>query len=63
MDLKRGQVFHTGEICVESGVYRLKNCKKCQTLEQHEIPLSKDKTFPPCRNCATGAVWEFVRRA
>lgn len=66
--LKRGDTFNVGEICPESGVYRLKDrdCKNssgCKSEDQREIPLSKDKRFPPCRNCKGKVVWEYVRRA
>jgi len=66
--LKRGDTFHIGEVCPESGVYRLKDrdCKDnggCKTEDQREIPLAKGKTFPPCRNCKGRVIWEFVRKA
>jgi hypothetical protein len=61
-ELKRGDTFHIGEVCEESGVYRLKNCT-CTSEEQREIPLAKGHRFPPCRNCKGSVTWEFVRRA
>ena len=64
----RGDTFNIGEICPESGVYRLKDrdCKGNGTRdseEQREIPLTKGERFPPCKNCKGKVVWEFVRRA
>lgn len=66
--LKRGDTFHIGEVCPESGVYRLKgkDCAEgggCESEEQREIPLTKGERFPPCRNCKGPVVWEYVRRA
>ncbi len=62
---KRGSTHHIGEICPESGIYRLKGqtCASCGSEEQREIPLTKGHTFPPCRSCHKSVVWEFVRRA
>lgn len=60
--LKRGDVFHSGQVCPESGVYRLKNCPHV-SKEQAEIPLVKDHRFPPCKNCNCKVEWEFVRQA
>lgn len=61
-ELKRGDTFHIGEVCPESGVYRLKDCT-CISEEQREIPLAKGHRFPPCRNCTGEVTWEYVRRA
>ena len=68
--VKQGDTFKIGEICPESGVYRIKNCAcmvggKCDVSEeQYTIPLVKGKKFPPCRNCqGSSFVWEFVRKA
>ncbi len=65
--LKRGDTFRIGQVCPESGVYRLKdNCKKnCDygSEEQREIPLTKGEKFPPCKNCKGEVLWEFVRMA
>ena len=66
--LKRGDTFNIGEVCLESGVYRLKDtgCKRncgCKSEDQREIPLVKGKRFPPCRNCKGQVIWEFVRKA
>ena len=68
--VKKGDVFNIGEICPESGIYRLKNCScmidgKCDISEaQYTIPLVKGKKFPPCRNCKGSALqWEFVEKA
>lgn len=66
--VKKGDTFRIGEICPESGVYRLKDCGcagcGCKSAEQQTIPLVKGKRFPPCRNCKDeDVVWEFERRA
>jgi len=65
--LERGDTFNIGEVCPESGVYRLKDtCKQdpeTKSEEQREIPLTKGEKFPPCKNCKGKVVWEFVRRA
>jgi len=66
--VKKGDTFNIGEVCPESGVYRLKNCEKgtcfSRSEEQTTIPLSKGEKFPPCRNCKGTAVkWEFVQKA
>ncbi len=67
--VKIGDTFKIGEICQESGVYKLKNCScmvggKCDISKmQYTIPLVKGKTFPPCRNCSSGIVWEFIKKA
>ena len=60
--LKRGDTFHIGQVCMESGVYRVKGCK-CVAESQREIPLVKEKTFPPCKGCKGTITWEFVRKA
>lgn len=62
--VKRGDTFHIGQVCPESGVYRIKNCSDdCTSEEQREIPLAKGHTFPPCRSCTCKVIWEFVRHA
>jgi hypothetical protein len=66
--INRGDTFHVGEVCPESGVYRLKKgtCKqdcKSASEEQREIPLTKGEKFPPCKNCIGTVLWEFVRHA
>lgn len=65
--IKRGDTFNIGEVCPESGVYRLKDrdCKGdgCKSEEQREIPLTKGEKFPPCKNCKGPVIWEFVRHA
>ncbi|MFC1841714.1 hypothetical protein ACFLYA_01450 [Candidatus Dependentiae bacterium] len=65
-----GDTFKIGEICPESGVYRVKGCGstpegKCTVSEdQHTIPLVKGKKFPPCKGCENGDIrWEFVKKA
>ena len=60
--IKREDRFKIGEICPESGVYRIKGCD-CKTEAQREIPLTKGHRFPPCRSCTKPIVWEFVRHA
>jgi hypothetical protein len=60
--LKRGDTFNIGELCPESGIFRLKN-DPCVSEEQREIPLSKGHTFPPCRSCKNKVTWEFMRHA
>jgi len=69
--VKQGDTFKIGEICPESGVYRLRDCgckkaENCKMVseDQATIPLVKGKRFPPCRNCSdVDIVWEFVRKA
>ena len=66
MMVKKGDTFKIGEVCPESGIYRLKCVGgKCDTSkEQHTIPLVKGKKFPPCKSCEGGSVsWEFVKKA
>lgn len=61
--------FNIGQICPESGVYRIKGCDQssssCATMseKQREIPLVKGHRFPPCKNCKGKVIWEFVRHA
>lgn len=57
--------FHIGQICPTSGVYRIKHYEEHSecSKEQYEIPLTKGKTFPPCKSCKFKVVWEFVRSA
>ena len=66
--INRGDTFKVCEVCPESGVYRLKyrSCtgrEGCHSENQREIPLTKGKRFPPCRNCKGEVVWKYVRRA
>ena len=68
--VKTGDTFKIGEICLESGIYRLKDCAcmiegKCDiSEEQYTIPLVKGEKFPPCRNCGGNSIkWEFVKKA
>ena len=67
--VKKGDTFNIGEICPESGVYKLKcscmvGCKCDISEEQYTIPLVKGKKFPPCRNCNDKKTkWEFVKKA
>lgn len=66
--VKAGDTFNIGEICPESGVYRIKksSCQAAECViskEQLTIPLVKGKTFPPCKDCQGAIVWEFVKKA
>jgi len=75
--VKPGDTFNIGEICQESGIYRIKGCecttddkecaseKKCDlSEEQLTIPLAKGNKFPPCKNCTGSDLkWEFVKKA
>lgn len=67
--IKAGDTFNIGEICPESGVYKIKSssCKPntecCISKEQLTIPLVKGKRFPPCKGCHGTVVWEFVKKA
>lgn len=69
--LHKGDTFNIGQVCPESGIYRLTQCTckekgGCEVSEeQYTIPLTKGEKFPPCRSCGNGGdiKWEFVRRA
>jgi len=67
--VKKGDTFEIGEVCPESGVYRIVQCdctaeKGCHISEdQYTIPLVKGKKFPPCKSCNTKLKWEFVKKA
>jgi len=65
--VKIGDTFRIGQVCQESGVYRLKNCMcadcACRSEEQRTIPLSKGEKFPPCKNCKADVVWELIQKA
>jgi len=67
--VKPGDTFKIGEVCPESGIYRLKNCtcmaeNKCSISQlQYTIPLAKGNKFPPCKKCGGGIVWEFIKEA
>lgn len=54
--------FKIGEVCPESGIYRLKNYQDVSE-EQAEIPLTKGEKFPPCKNCKDEVIWVLVRKA
>lgn len=54
--------FSPGEICPESGIYRLVHNINV-SHEQSEIPLTKGERFPPCRNCSEPVSWELVYSA
>lgn len=61
--------FKIGEICPESGVYRISptacglDNKGCVSENQKEIPLAKGHRFPPCRDCEGEVTWHMVRKA
>lgn len=57
---KVGDYFKIGEICPISGVYRLRNCECDVSRQQEEIPLTKGKRFPPCKNCTKKVLWELI---
>jgi hypothetical protein len=68
--VKKGDTFNVGEVCPESGIYRLTDSAcvdkgKCDiSKEQYTIPLVKGKKFPPCRSCEGSSIkWEFVKKA
>ncbi len=65
--VKKGDTFAIGEVCQESGVYKLTNCvgKECKLLseQQQTIPLAKGNKFPPCRTCNGKILWEFLEQA
>jgi sporulation protein YlmC with PRC-barrel domain len=64
-----GEIFHTGQKVVQSGIYEyvyLKdlNTSECQpTKDEKELALSKGETFPPVRSCGKAAAWRLVRAA
>jgi hypothetical protein len=54
--------FKIGEICPESGLYKLEehgcgsgNAQKSK--DQKIIPLTKGEKFPPCKNCSDQIRW------
>jgi len=60
-----GTEYRTGEKAPVSGRYDFVRCTKadraCQpTVGEQTIPLSHGETFPPCRSCASGAVWRLA---
>lgn len=65
--VKIGDTFKIGEVCQESGVYKLTNCtgKECKLLSkaQHTIPLAKGNIFPPCRTCNGKILWKLIQKA
>jgi hypothetical protein len=62
VEMTTQQVYRTGEVAPESGVYRLVSCE-CVSPAQLEIPLAKGERFPPCRTCHGAVTWQFVRPA
>ncbi len=45
----------TGHKCPQSGIYE-SDCR-----DKVQIALSKDDTFPPCRNCSRAVNWRLLR--
>lgn len=60
--MSENKKHHIGEICPESGIYRLTNHDDVSD-QQAEIPLAKGNKFPPCRNCKSEVEWVLVRKA
>lgn len=61
-----GDTFKIGEICPESGIYKLRehgvgsgNAQRSE--DQKEIPLAKGEKFPPCKDCKEEVVWELIK--
>jgi hypothetical protein len=54
--------YKPGEICPESGLYRLKGQKHVSD-KQALIPLTKGEKFPPCRTHEGPIEWELERKA
>ncbi len=61
-----GDKFKIGEICTESGIYKLEehsvgsgNAQRSEA--QKEIPLSKGEKFPPCRDCKEEVLWVLIK--
>jgi len=68
--VKIGDTFSIGEVCQESGVYKIVGCAcmidgKCEiSEEQYTIPLAKGNKFPPCRSCGgCNMKWELIQKA
>jgi hypothetical protein len=64
MSVAIGAEYRTGEKAPVSGRYdfvrHTGGDSSCHpTAGEQSIPLSKGETFPPCRSCATGAVWRL----
>jgi hypothetical protein len=51
---------HTGEICLDSGIYKIMNHKG----EDHpkEITMIKDKPFPPCSHCHSKVEYKLDKK-
>ena len=50
-----GDVFHTGEKCAASGIYRVTHDPG--HTQPHDVTCVYGKSFPPCRDCKSP---EFV---
>jgi len=60
-----GTEYRTGEKAAVSGRYdfvrHTSEDTSCQPTEgERSIPLTKGERFPPCRSCASGAVWRLA---
>jgi hypothetical protein len=60
-----GTEYRTGENAPVSGRYdfvkHMKPDSTCRpTAGEQSIPLSRGEKFPPCRSCASGAVWRLA---
>lgn len=61
-----GSRFRTGQTCVVSGRYQFDgyldgSSTPSPTLEEREIPLSRNETFPPIRSSEKGCYWKLMR--
>ena len=56
------KIFHPGDICPVSGMYRLTHAEEV-SREQAVIPLTKGERFPPCRNCTSKIEWVLIEEA
>ena len=45
----------TGATCAQSGIYR------GDDAHHVEIALSRNETFPPCRDCGRAVNWTLIR--
>ena len=44
-----GQVFKPGDICKQSGIYKVIHDPRHS--QEHEVTCVNGKKFPPCHNC------------
>ena len=56
-----GQEFRPGDTCRASGIYRVVHDKA--HVEEHEVTMVFEKTFPPCRGCGKGVKFVLIRAA